>query len=39
VRRAQRGRVREGGAADVNLLRRPILILDDRAIVGFDKPA
>lgn len=26
-------------AADVNLLRRPILILGDRVIVGFDKPA
>jgi arsenate reductase-like glutaredoxin family protein len=26
-------------AADVNLLRRPILVLDDRVIVGFDKPA
>jgi len=26
-------------AADVNLLRRPILILDDKVIVGFDKPA
>ena len=25
--------------ADVNLLRRPILILGDRVIVGFDKPA
>ena len=26
-------------AADVNLLRRPILIIGDRVIVGFDKPA
>jgi arsenate reductase-like glutaredoxin family protein len=26
-------------AEDVNLLRRPILVLDDRVIVGFDKPA
>lgn len=26
-------------AADVNLLRRPILILGGRVIVGFDKPA
>ena len=26
-------------AADVNLLRRPILIIDDKVIVGFDKPA
>lgn len=26
-------------AADVNLLRRPILIVGDRVIVGFDKPA
>jgi arsenate reductase-like glutaredoxin family protein len=25
--------------ADPNLLRRPILVLDDRVIVGFDKPA
>lgn len=25
--------------ADVNLLRRPILIIGDRVIVGFDKPA
>ena len=25
--------------ADVNLLRRPILILDDKIVVGFDKPA
>ena len=25
-------------AADVNLLKRPILILDDKVIVGFDKP-
>jgi arsenate reductase-like glutaredoxin family protein len=25
-------------AADVNLLRRPILIIGDRVIVGFDKP-
>jgi arsenate reductase-like glutaredoxin family protein len=24
---------------DVNLLRRPILIIGDRVIVGFDKPA
>lgn len=26
-------------AADVNLLRRPILVVGDRVIVGFDKPA
>ncbi len=26
-------------AADVNLLKRPILIIDDKVIVGFDKPA
>ena len=26
-------------AADVNLLRRPILIVGERVIVGFDKPA
>jgi len=26
-------------AADVNLLRRPILIVGNRVIVGFDKPA
>jgi len=26
-------------AADANLLRRPILMLDDKVIVGFDKPA
>jgi arsenate reductase-like glutaredoxin family protein len=26
-------------AADVNLLRRPILVIGDRVIVGFDKPA
>ncbi len=26
-------------AADVNLLRRPILILDDKVVVGFDKAA
>jgi arsenate reductase-like glutaredoxin family protein len=26
-------------AADVNLLRRPILIVDDKVIIGFDKPA
>jgi arsenate reductase-like glutaredoxin family protein len=26
-------------AGDVNLLRRPILIVGDRVIVGFDKPA
>jgi arsenate reductase-like glutaredoxin family protein len=25
--------------ADVNLLRRPILVLDDRVIVGFDRAA
>jgi arsenate reductase-like glutaredoxin family protein len=25
--------------ADVNLLRRPILVVGDRVIVGFDKPA
>jgi arsenate reductase-like glutaredoxin family protein len=25
--------------ADVNLMKRPILILDDKIIVGFDKPA
>lgn len=25
--------------ADPNLLRRPILVLGDRVIVGFDKPA
>jgi arsenate reductase-like glutaredoxin family protein len=26
-------------AADVNLLRRPILVVGNRVIVGFDKPA
>ena len=26
-------------AADVNVLKRPILILDNKVIVGFDKPA
>jgi arsenate reductase-like glutaredoxin family protein len=26
-------------AGDVNLLKRPILIIGDRVIVGFDKPA
>ena len=26
-------------AADVNLLRRPILVIGNRVIVGFDKPA
>jgi arsenate reductase-like glutaredoxin family protein len=26
-------------AADVNLLRRPILIVGNRVIVGFDRPA
>jgi arsenate reductase-like glutaredoxin family protein len=26
-------------AADVNLLKRPILIINDKVIVGFDKPA
>ena len=26
-------------AGDANLLRRPILIVGDRVIVGFDKPA
>jgi arsenate reductase-like glutaredoxin family protein len=26
-------------AADANLIRRPILIVGDRVIVGFDKPA
>ena len=25
--------------ADPNLLRRPILVLEDRVIVGFDRPA
>lgn len=25
--------------ADVNLIRRPILVIGDRVIVGFDKPA
>jgi arsenate reductase-like glutaredoxin family protein len=26
-------------ADDVNLLRRPILVIGNRVIVGFDKPA
>lgn len=29
----------KAAAADVNLLRRPILIVGDQVIVGFDRPA